>query len=641
METAWQDVRRGSPLDEVVKRCDGVKHVVLIVLEGCRADHLEGALRGGDLPNLARMMEELGHLRYRQCTSVFPSVTVPAHTSLVTGAWPGEHDVLGNEWFQRENWGQTPIKQRRPLRHETREYIKYSVMDPGADPGLANALLATGGYFGLPNADLGRSRTLYEAYNLHRRGRVDSIRDHWLEETVALLEPISRGADHSVRLRREDLSVILKGLVWGIPSGLMGHLERRQFLDLENQGFDYLAMGGLLDHLTRDKVPAVTTVWLPGLDGYSHRSGARQQRKYFRRGRLDHMFGRLHATIQERGLAEEILVCLVAGHGHYDAEAKRESRLREEDIYQHLRSAAGKGQIFPLTPKGRYSLGNRDATVVATLNGGSLFLYLKGEDSRNRGDGWLNRPSEADLKTVCKAMERHKAADKIFAYHAAEGYRQWWKDSFVDLGDWPVGDEYPMARERLMGLAGSGRSPDVVVSAASTYYFARQTCQGEHGSLRREDSHVPLLFMSGRLPRKEEAVSGWVSICDVAPTLAQVLGCREELEGSQDDGERLRALLGCLEEFRSGGGRDQWFDFGRALGSPVDKMFGSGFTRNKAEADYRATLEAVSEGLAYSAERFRSHGSISEDLYLGVKDAVKSKQAHATRPEADSKDEEE
>ena len=435
--------------------------------------------------------------------------------------------------------------------------------------------------------------------------------------------------------------MILKGLVWGIPSTLMSFLERRQYLDLENQGFDYMAMGQLLDHLSREKVPAVMSVWLPGLDGYSHRSGARQQRKYFRRGRLDHLFGQLHRVLIQRKLQDDTLVCITADHGHYDAEAKRDCRLREEDVYQGLRTVAGKGHVFPLTPKGRFSRANRDATLIATLNGGSLFIYLKGEDSRTTGDGWLNRPSEDELRNICKGLERSNSVDKMFAYHSEDGYRQWWKGGFADLREWPAGDEYPQARERLLGLAGSPRSPDIVVSASKGYYFSRQTYQGEHGSLRADDSHVPLLFLSGRLPKEKESVPGWVNICDVAPTLAESLSCREELESYQDDSERLRALLRSLDEYRKHSARDSWFDFGAAFGAVGQKLFGTGFTRNKAEEDYRAVLESFSQSVSQKAERFRSRGSIGEELYLGARDAVSEKGAVAFRTGKDGESGEE
>ena len=123
---------------------------------------------------------------------------------------------------------------------------KNSVMQPGADAGFANALLAIGGYFGLSDADVRRVRTLFEAWNLHRRGYVGSLDSHWLEDTVAIHGPVTRGADHVVRLDPEELSRIFRGMVWAIPPVLMSYLRRRQYLDYENQGLDYRSMGEVL-----------------------------------------------------------------------------------------------------------------------------------------------------------------------------------------------------------------------------------------------------------------------------------------------------------------------------------------------------------------------------------------------------------
>ncbi len=64
------------------------------------AEHYVFILADGLGMNLIESMPETSYLRShtaKEISSVFPSATAPAITSLATGVWPGEHGVLG--WF--------------------------------------------------------------------------------------------------------------------------------------------------------------------------------------------------------------------------------------------------------------------------------------------------------------------------------------------------------------------------------------------------------------------------------------------------------------------------------------------------------------------------------------------------------------
>lgn len=78
--------------------------VVLISIDGLRADiFLDPAANGfseDDLPNLRRMAAEGAHIR--EVTTIFPSHTFPAHTSMVTGRLPFEHGITHNHPFDPE-----------------------------------------------------------------------------------------------------------------------------------------------------------------------------------------------------------------------------------------------------------------------------------------------------------------------------------------------------------------------------------------------------------------------------------------------------------------------------------------------------------------------------------------------------------
>lgn len=82
------------------------KRVIVISLDGLDARYLnrrdEYGLR---LPTLRRLMS--GGATARGVTSVYPSVTYPAHTTIATGVLPARHGILGNEIFEPPGTTQT------------------------------------------------------------------------------------------------------------------------------------------------------------------------------------------------------------------------------------------------------------------------------------------------------------------------------------------------------------------------------------------------------------------------------------------------------------------------------------------------------------------------------------------------------
>jgi predicted AlkP superfamily pyrophosphatase or phosphodiesterase len=75
------------------------RRVILISLDGLDARYLRRADQFGlRIPTLRRLMRE-GSTAHAGVVSVYPSITYPAHTTIVTGARPRRHGVYGNEEF--------------------------------------------------------------------------------------------------------------------------------------------------------------------------------------------------------------------------------------------------------------------------------------------------------------------------------------------------------------------------------------------------------------------------------------------------------------------------------------------------------------------------------------------------------------
>ena len=76
--------------------------VLMISIDGMRPDYVTHAAEHGlKIPTLARMLAEGSHAE--GVTGVFPTVTYPSHTTLVTGVWPAEHGIVNNTRFDPDH----------------------------------------------------------------------------------------------------------------------------------------------------------------------------------------------------------------------------------------------------------------------------------------------------------------------------------------------------------------------------------------------------------------------------------------------------------------------------------------------------------------------------------------------------------
>ncbi len=95
----------GEPIDAVldrdaIARGDGPDHVVGFLLDGCNPNVLYDAVAAGDAPNIASLLDGGTALRDGIVSSL-PTVTLPNHTTIITGRHPGHHGILHNAWWDR------------------------------------------------------------------------------------------------------------------------------------------------------------------------------------------------------------------------------------------------------------------------------------------------------------------------------------------------------------------------------------------------------------------------------------------------------------------------------------------------------------------------------------------------------------
>lgn len=91
----------GKPISGLLDSGERPEHVVAFLLDGCNANVLYDMAAGGEIPNIARLLDEGTGLRHG-LFSGFPSVTLANHTSAVTGVLPGHHRILHNSFWDRD-----------------------------------------------------------------------------------------------------------------------------------------------------------------------------------------------------------------------------------------------------------------------------------------------------------------------------------------------------------------------------------------------------------------------------------------------------------------------------------------------------------------------------------------------------------
>ncbi len=152
----------GRPLDEIIdETAERPRRVYMILLDGLSHSELRHQLDNnrGAIPNLAGLIERGAMLSHGSIVN-FPSITWPSHSTILTGAWCGHHDVVNPTFHLREHRETVPIQGNV---YEGERYLSPDV------------------------------ETLYEAFK--RAGGERTI-------TASIHEPQGRGADHAVFERR-------------------------------------------------------------------------------------------------------------------------------------------------------------------------------------------------------------------------------------------------------------------------------------------------------------------------------------------------------------------------------------------------------------------------------------------------------
>jgi hypothetical protein len=460
------------------------KAVLALLLDGARADVLVRLAADGELPALERHFIDRGGLA--TATSVFPSVSGPAHLPLLAGVHPGSANLPGIRWAER------PTSGRGRLLGRTRSYMgPLRAWKLERDVPAAVATL----FAHVPNmADV----NTWFVRGCPRRAR----RTRWSKPAAFVRALVTRD--------------------WASS----GEQTERELLAALDQGFT--------------SVHAV----FPAIDELGHRFGPLSEPTLEGYRRFDRAVGRILDALARRGQADGTLIVVSSDHGqtpthtHVDLDAVvRASYPRTASypmFWRHCLSAEAAvmvsgnsmANVYVAGPSGWHERPDFEAP-------GSRAAELKAR--------LLEHPAVEHV--IYRGME----VDSYVLANRAGALRLWMgagrteaRIHFAVEGQNPLGyvevpasagreqiahlygeSDYPDAPWQIAQFFKASRAGDLVVCARDGFdlraHFEYQPHKGSHGGLQREHILVPAL-VNGQWARNR------LRTVDLFPSILAALG---------------------------------------------------------------------------------------------------------------------
>jgi len=245
------------------------ERVVLISLDGVPAAELHDEANA--LPRLRALARRGVHGSLR---TVLPSVTWPAHTTLVTGVLPARHGVVGNHWIDRRTGRE--VHAWVPTKEES--VATPTLYDVAHAAGRRTAAVLWPQVSGAPTLHL----AIPEVYG-------EALFDRYVTPS----------------LRRE-----LKAA--GIGVERLAALSADEEVPLDELAAD------VAEHVIRKHAPHLLLLHLTSADTRGHRAGPKSDRYRAGLAVYDRLVGRVLDVLQAAGLAERTAVLVVSDHGFFE-----------------------------------------------------------------------------------------------------------------------------------------------------------------------------------------------------------------------------------------------------------------------------------------------------------------------------------
>ena len=427
--------------------------VIVLLVDGARADAFAAALSSRQLPSLARIRDE-GSLR--TISSTFPSVTGPAYAPFLLGKFPGTLGLAGLRWFDR-------ARTRCTWPDYCRSYIGVEArhIDGDLDPAAP---------------------TIYEL----------------APSSAASMYMIGRGLAPAHRLARGARSVLRTARVH-----FSGSLDGWLAIDRDT-GMDAAA------HVRRHR-PDFAFIAMPGVDKVSHSLGHTDARVAQALRNADDVAGTLREDAERGGTWGHTHLWVVSDHGHSAIDA-HDDLVGWVRSLGH-RAIAHPWVYSPSPEVGVFVSGNCMAQLYLEMTRRDRPWWP--QLSARWGDlvaALLERPSvdlvmlpHSSTRTEIRARDRGTAVlDRVgscYSYRPITGdplgLGEVESVSFDEAHERTVDTEYPDSLVQISHYCGSSRAGEIVLSAVPSWDFRAKwepiPHRSSHGALHRQHMLVPLL----------------------------------------------------------------------------------------------------------------------------------------------------
>lgn len=341
------------------------KHVILVSIDGFRPDfYLD---KSWPTPNLQQLVSSGSHAAGVRC--IFPSVTYPSHTTLITGTFPNKHGITYNT-----------------MPDENRKYVWTT------------------------ESKKIKTETLWQAA---KKAGLKSASVSW---------PISVGAEIDYNLPEiwsatnmsDRKSAISE---YATPKGLLEEMEKFAIgdVDMEDLNLSSLAMdennSRMAAYIFRKYKPALLSIHIAGVDGAQHKNGRSGPEVQIAVASADHAVMNLMDAVEKAGLKDSTTIIITGDHGFVDIEKSLSPNLWLSEI--GIDSKVGKEE-----PVAKFQAA-----------GGSAFFHLKDVNDKATLEKVRKKMASlpSDIQQMYRIVERTEL-DKIgadphasFALAAANG----------------------------------------------------------------------------------------------------------------------------------------------------------------------------------------------------------------------------
>lgn len=494
--------------------------VLLVVIDGAAPRVVGPAIQTGRLPVLQQLVEAGAYSD--TCTTIFPSITPAATTSIITGEYPAASGILGASWYDESThdvayygddfW----VAARQGFREFLDDFLMRLNGDRLVAPTLFEIVERAGLHAGCLNYLIFKGLHDHEIIVPPAFRLLPGVRR---KETVRTPSIIAIGDFLTTRTMR------------GKPLDDVGGI-------LHRFGMDDASTSQMLLEIAEDKLfPDFTVAYFADNDFRSHEVGAHAALEVVEKvdrglGAAFEMYGGLDKVLQD------MYVIVTSDHGHVDVLADRNrSVICLDKSLEHFNQARlGKpwkaGDEIMVCPNMRATqVYFRNPTAPALRRAIAASLATPGVDHViYRGADVDGLPDHYFAESSVGALEFWRAGTG--AAHARDGFGSTWSwkgdlaviDARVEDGEF-IYDSYPNAFERIAGILAHELSATLWVTAKPGWEFevpggSAHVGGSSHGGLHALESYCPLIVAGPErlsLPKHIRTI-------DVAPLCLDLIG---------------------------------------------------------------------------------------------------------------------